>query len=83
METSNKIFCKNCRYLRFKNYDHGGDCGTAYVCGINPVQKQDWNKSWYELQSPEKKNVNNDCQDFNPGEPQKFWRWNSLHKISD
>lgn len=76
-----KVYCKNCKHLRYMEFDNGGECGTSYLCSTEVVYKEDWYKWWHELGDPQIKNKSNDCGDFEPGEPVKFYRSCSFYKV--
>jgi len=69
------VFCDQCKYLRYRHYDNGGDAGITYLCSINPVYKTSFLQKDVEFSKPEIKNKNNDCKDFENGEPTRFYFW--------
>lgn len=70
------VFCNQCKYLRYRHYDNEGDFGIIYLCSINPIHKKSFLSSSTFLDSPETKNANNDCKDFEKGIPKRFYFWN-------
>ncbi len=59
----NKVFCNECKHLIAKEPIFYRD-SIDYECGANPLIKDDWHSKKRINEIPSKKNINNDCRDF-------------------